>query len=161
MVKNLPANAGDSRDVGLIPGSERFPWCRKWQAIPVCFPIKCHRPRSLAGYSPGGHKESDTTEWLNTHTLHWPYIIPGCLLPCQSHQKNTKASNMHMHFQSMWGKIQLFWSLTDLIHADKPGLKCWMTRSLYWVSKALLYKLCDFRWIIYPLSLSSFSTGQI
>ena len=25
VVKNLPANAGDSRDAGLIPGSERFP----------------------------------------------------------------------------------------------------------------------------------------
>ena len=24
MVKNLPANAGDIRDTGLIPGSERF-----------------------------------------------------------------------------------------------------------------------------------------
>ena len=25
MVKNLPANSGDIRDTGLIPGSERFP----------------------------------------------------------------------------------------------------------------------------------------
>ena len=25
MVKNVPANAGDIRDMGLIPGSERFP----------------------------------------------------------------------------------------------------------------------------------------
>ena len=25
MVKNLPANAGDTRDVGLIPGSVRYP----------------------------------------------------------------------------------------------------------------------------------------
>ena len=25
MVKNLPANAGDARDVGLIPGSRRSP----------------------------------------------------------------------------------------------------------------------------------------
>ena len=25
MVKNLPTNAGDSRDAGLIPGSGRFP----------------------------------------------------------------------------------------------------------------------------------------
>ena len=25
MVKNLPANAGDLRDAGSIPGSERFP----------------------------------------------------------------------------------------------------------------------------------------
>ena len=24
MVKNLPANVGDTRDLGLIPGSERF-----------------------------------------------------------------------------------------------------------------------------------------
>ena len=32
VVKNLPVNAGDS---GLIPGSERFPWRRKWQPTPV------------------------------------------------------------------------------------------------------------------------------
>ena len=25
MVKNLPANTGDIRDIGLIPGSGRFP----------------------------------------------------------------------------------------------------------------------------------------
>ena len=25
VVKNLPANAGDARDTGSIPGSERFP----------------------------------------------------------------------------------------------------------------------------------------
>ena len=25
VVKNLPANAGDARDAGLVPGSERFP----------------------------------------------------------------------------------------------------------------------------------------
>ena len=29
MVKNLPANAGDARDVVLIPGSGRSPWSRK------------------------------------------------------------------------------------------------------------------------------------
>ena len=26
VVKDLPANAGDARDVGLIPGLERSPW---------------------------------------------------------------------------------------------------------------------------------------
>ena len=30
MVKNLPANAGDT---GLIPGSGRSPWRRKWQPL--------------------------------------------------------------------------------------------------------------------------------
>ena len=59
--KNPPANAGDIRDAGLIPGSEdpleegmathsstlawRIPW-----------------PQGLVGYSPWGRKELDPTE---------------------------------------------------------------------------------------------------
>ena len=35
---------------------------------PVSMSGKLHRQRSLAGYSPLGHKESDTTEYPNTHT---------------------------------------------------------------------------------------------
>ena len=34
MLKNLLANAGDARDASSIPGSERFPWSRKWQPTP-------------------------------------------------------------------------------------------------------------------------------
>jgi len=34
-VKNLPAIAGDARDLGLTPGVGRFPWRRKWQSTPV------------------------------------------------------------------------------------------------------------------------------
>ena len=37
---------------------------RQWQATPVLLPRKSHRQRSLAGYSPWGRKESDTTEQL-------------------------------------------------------------------------------------------------
>ena len=29
VVKTVPANAGNARDAGLIPGSGRFPWRRK------------------------------------------------------------------------------------------------------------------------------------
>ena len=29
-VDNLLANAGETRDVCSIPGSEKFPWRRKW-----------------------------------------------------------------------------------------------------------------------------------
>ena len=43
-------------------------WRRKWQPTPVLFlPGKFHGQRSLVGYSPRGHKESDTTEWLHFH----------------------------------------------------------------------------------------------
>ena len=31
LVKSLPANVGDARDMGLILGSGGFPWRRKWQ----------------------------------------------------------------------------------------------------------------------------------
>ena len=39
-------------------------WRRKWQPIPVFLPGESHGQRSLAGYSPWGGKESDTTEQL-------------------------------------------------------------------------------------------------
>ena len=43
--------------------------CFQWQPTPVSLPGKSHGQRSLVGYSPWSHKESDTTEWL-THTPH-------------------------------------------------------------------------------------------
>ena len=42
-------------------------WRRKWQPTPVFLPGKSHGRRSLVGYSPWGHKESDTTERLHFH----------------------------------------------------------------------------------------------
>ena len=44
------------------------PWRGKWQATPVFLPEKSHGQRSLMGYSPWGHKDSDTTEQLKQHT---------------------------------------------------------------------------------------------
>ena len=38
MVKNLPANTGDIRDAGLIPGSGKIPWRRAGQPTPVFLP---------------------------------------------------------------------------------------------------------------------------
>ena len=37
---------------------------KEWQPTPVFLPRKFHGQRSLAGYSPWGHKESDRTERL-------------------------------------------------------------------------------------------------
>ena len=67
-VKTSACNAGD---LGSIPG--KIPWRRKWQPTPVFLPGEFHGQRSLAGYSPQGHKESDTTErlhWLTHSTCH-------------------------------------------------------------------------------------------
>ena len=59
VVKNLPASAGDG---GLIPGSGRSPGKGNGNPTPVFLPGESHGQRSLAGYSPQGHKELDTTE---------------------------------------------------------------------------------------------------
>jgi len=39
-----------------------MPWRREWQPTPVFLPGESHGQRSLAGYNPWGHKESDTIE---------------------------------------------------------------------------------------------------
>ena len=55
MVKNLPANAGDARDAGSVPGLEIF-LGRNGNPTPVFLPGMFHRQMSLVGYSPGDQK---------------------------------------------------------------------------------------------------------
>ena len=69
MVKIPPGNAGGAGDLGLIPGLGRSPQRRPWRPTPVFLPGEPHGQRSLVGYSPWGHKESDTTEQLSRCTL--------------------------------------------------------------------------------------------
>ena len=66
VVKNLPANAGDTREVGSISVG-KIPWSRKCQTAPVFLPGEFHGQRSLAGYSPWGCKESDMTAHAHKH----------------------------------------------------------------------------------------------
>ena len=56
VVKNLPANAGDVRDMGSIPGLGRSPGGGHGNPYPVFLPGESHGWRSLAG------KETRTTE---------------------------------------------------------------------------------------------------
>ena len=43
---------------------KEVPWRREWLPTPVFLPAEFHGQRSLEGYSPWGHKESDTAKWL-------------------------------------------------------------------------------------------------
>ena len=69
VVKNLPANAAYKR-CGFDAWVRRIPWRRAWQPTPVFLPEYSQEQRSLVGYSPWGHKELDTSEWLSTHSTH-------------------------------------------------------------------------------------------
>ena len=55
-VKNLSANAGDIRDVGLTTWVRMIPWKRAWQPTLVFLPRESHGQRSLAGQSIGSHR---------------------------------------------------------------------------------------------------------
>ena len=66
MVKNLPADAGVLRDIGLIPESGRSPEGGHGKPLQLFLPGESHGQRSLVGYSQRGHKELDTTERLST-----------------------------------------------------------------------------------------------
>ena len=75
MVKNPPANEGDTRDVSLIPGLRRSPE----EEIAIHSSIlagESHGQRSLTSYSPKGHKESDTTEQLCLLISHESKSLP-------------------------------------------------------------------------------------
>ena len=63
MIKNPPANAGDIRNVGSIPGSGRSP--RGGNGNPFQYSCLVHlmeRGALWATYSPWGRKESAMTE---------------------------------------------------------------------------------------------------
>ena len=55
VIKNLPANARDTSDMGLIPEWED-PVELQWQSPPVFLPGESHGQRSLEGYSHGAAK---------------------------------------------------------------------------------------------------------
>ena len=74
--KESDCNAGYP---GSIPGLERSLGGGNEKPTPVFLPGVFHGQRSLASYSPQGHKESDMTEQLTTHTHTYTHNM--CLIP--------------------------------------------------------------------------------
>ena len=68
--------ACQSRRCGFGIWVGKISWSRKWWPTPVFLPGKFHGQRSLAGYSPWGHKKSDMTERLTPSLSglnHWSF----------------------------------------------------------------------------------------
>ena len=63
--KESTHDAGDTRDAGFDPWVGKMPWNRKWQPTPESCLENFSGQRDLAGCSPWGRRESDTTEQLN------------------------------------------------------------------------------------------------
>ena len=64
VVKNPPPSAREGR---FNPWVRKIFWIKRWHSTPVFLPGKSYGQRSLAGYSPCGHKESETAEPLSMH----------------------------------------------------------------------------------------------
>ena len=88
-------------------------WRRKWQPTPVLLPGKSHGWRSLVGYSPWGHKESDTTELQHV-------CLVGCLfLTFQSYRTCLGASLPSTILMSILGlKIRILYQNSGTLN---PG----------------------------------------
>ena len=79
-VKNLPANARDTGDVGSIPRLRRSPREGNGNALQYsCWEIQW--TEEPGGYSPWGCKEPDMTQGLNNNYLHSTFDIFVLLLP--------------------------------------------------------------------------------
>ena len=68
VAKDMPANAGRAGDVGSISGWED-PLEEGLATHSGIFAWRTHGQKSLQGYSPRGHRESDTTE-VTWHTYY-------------------------------------------------------------------------------------------
>ena len=84
-VKNLAANARDTRDLGSVPGSGRSPG--KGNGNPLQYScLENPMVRGLGGYSHGAAKSQIQTEWLNTMVNHKQAVTmtPSCRFKEQS-----------------------------------------------------------------------------
>ena len=68
---------GDAMRCRFDPWVRKIPWRRAWQPTPVFLPGESHGQRSLAGYSPWGHTESDMTQRLSSSSSSYRTSILG------------------------------------------------------------------------------------
>ena len=65
--KGSACQCREHRRCKFDPWVRKIPWSRKWQPFQVFLHGEFHGQRSLAGYSPQGHKDSDMTDHAHTH----------------------------------------------------------------------------------------------
>ena len=101
---------------------------KECQPTRVFLPGEFHGQRSLMGYSPSSHRESDMTEWL-THTHTQTHTLPSILI-----------SNKENHFSYLWlisiHIIDLFFQLCPgIIYQLFPShYESFISQSLFSVS---------------------------
>ena len=121
--KESTCNAG----WGFDPWVGKIPWKRKWKLTPVFLPGEFHGQRSLAGYSPHSHTESDTTELLGTYMQSSPWYFWAFHALFQQPGRKSAGSpslvNIHLTKISVpcnislshEARMDLWWKILELI----------------------------------------------
>ena len=104
-------NARDGGDASSVfPWVGKILWRRAWQPIPVLLPGKSHEQRSLVGYSPWSHKESDTT---------WHACIHSCFVLLTCVYSLIKNGSLRII------KLLEKWRVSDLTFSPIHPLRLW------------------------------------
>ena len=119
-------------------------WRREWQPTPVFLPGESHGQRSLANYSPRGHKESDTTErlshtyahtythtYMRTHTRTYTHMWIILKNHSNAFFQNQIPSSPCQHFLSLQSMVLQSNTVNNNLHLNDT---CWKVPSL-WVSE--------------------------
>ena len=98
---------------GFDPWVGKIPWRRAWQPTPVILLAEPHGERTLAGYTPQGQKELDTTEVTDLASAS---LSPGNF-EMQNLQIYPELPNQKLHFYKVPGDS---WA-----HQDWEGWSPW------------------------------------
>ena len=131
VVKNPPANAGDTRDSASIPGSGRFPGGGHGNPPQYCCPENPRWQKSLADYNPWGRKESDTTE-ATEHSLRWE--IPNLPQESASSQQLQRVARLCLHYPCApgpWVDISSEGLISFTSRFLQPWFKCFQDKPVF------------------------------
>ena len=113
------------QDIWVKSLDQEDPVRREWLPTPVFLPEESHGQRILAGYSPWGRKESDTTEQLSAHT-HTHILLR--LWICQPVKKwERHQTDLSLRLKSVPRNMGAF------CLSGSPGALFWATCSSPWL----------------------------
>ena len=106
------------------PWVGKIPWRRAWHPTPVSLPGESHGQRSLAGYSPWSHKESDTTE-ATAHTLIYIHYSALKGKPVLTHAAVWMGTLYEVkyacHKKTLYYMIPFIWTINNQVHERESG----------------------------------------
>ena len=120
--KEPACQAGDVGDTGSIPGLGRFPGVGNGNPLQYSCLEDPHGHRSLAGYSPWGRKESETTK-VTKHA----HTSEGKKLPRKLNPLSNKFEKCYMFCPLLWDSQSKWEKIKPLrSSAGKKHVSLWL-----------------------------------